>query len=191
MIENLSILLRDSDFPTFWIVWSPLSRFLSSAAEEVFPLYETMAYDVAQTLIYKELHKRMGQPVVKPQSYIDLLKVFIENENVEVQNIAPNMFGIMSEFLKGDAVLQFLCELINLTTSSKSYIRHASVLTITSVLRRNLSMVCESEMLTPVLECLKITSGDTEYPVRVTSIMALEWLAIHQSQIGKEGIVCT
>jgi HEAT repeat protein len=119
--------------------------------------------------------------VVRTRVY-SLLKDLIDDEEDQMRGSAASILGIISQYLQGDQVPELLEELTSLTSSSTWYTRHGSVLTISSVLRHNPSIVSTSPLFSSVLDCLKLASKDEKFPVRETSIKALGRLLIHQSQ---------
>ncbi|KAM7532155.1 hypothetical protein LguiB_035565 [Lonicera macranthoides] len=110
------------------------------------------------------------------------LKDLIDNEDDQIRSSAASILGMISQYLEEYQQPELLEALSDLASSSTWSARHGSVLTISSMLRHNPSMLCASPSFSSVVDCLKDASKDEKFPVRETSIKALGRLLLHQTR---------
>ncbi|THG08932.1 protein ILITYHIA [Camellia sinensis] len=108
-----------------------------------------------------------------------LLKDLIYNDDDQIRASASSILGIISQYMEDGQISELLEELLS-SASSSWFARHGSVLTISSMLRHNPSIICASPMFSAVQNSLKDFLKDEKFPVRETSTKALGRLLLHQ-----------
>ncbi|KAK9292309.1 hypothetical protein L1049_020274 [Liquidambar formosana] len=132
----------------------------------------------------KGVLKHAGKSVsdaVRTRVYI-LLKDLIHQDDDQVRSSAASILGIISLYMEDGQLFDLLQELSILASSPSWSARHGSVLTISSMLRHNASMICMSTEFPSIVGCLKDTLKDEKFPIRETSTKALGRLLLHQTQ---------
>ncbi|KAF8392098.1 hypothetical protein HHK36_022440 [Tetracentron sinense] len=131
--------------------------------------------------VLKHAGKSVGS-TVKSRVYI-ILEDLIHLDDDQVRSSAASVLGTISQYMEESKLLDLLHTLSTMASSSTWSARHGSVLTISSMLRYNPSMVCLSPAFSSVLDCLKDSLKDDKFPVRKTVTKALGRLLLHQAQI--------
>ncbi|KAF8392110.1 hypothetical protein HHK36_022452 [Tetracentron sinense] len=130
--------------------------------------------------VLKHAGKSVGS-TVKSRVYI-ILEDLIHLDDDQVRSSAASVLGTISQYMEESKLLDLLHTLSTMASSSTWSARHGSVLTISSMLRYNPSMVCLSPAFSSVLDCLKDSLKDDKFPVRKTVTKALGRLLLHQAQ---------
>ncbi|XVF57046.1 hypothetical protein PTKIN_Ptkin06aG0171600 [Pterospermum kingtungense] len=132
----------------------------------------------------KGVVKYAGQslsPTTRSRVYT-LLKDLIHHDDDQVRMFASSIMGVVSQYLEESQLSDLLQELLHLTSSSNWADRHGSVLTFSSLLRHNPSVVFTSPQFPSVLLCLKSSLKDEKFPLREASTKALGRLLIYLVQ---------
>lgn len=117
---------------------------------------------------------------VRSRVYI-VLKDIIYHDDDQVRYSAATILGIISQYLEDAQLSEVLIELLNLGSSETWYTRHGSVLTVSSILRHNPSVIVTSPMFSSIIDSLKSSLKDEKFPVRETSTKALGRLLLYQT----------
>ncbi|ONI05050.1 hypothetical protein PRUPE_6G353600 [Prunus persica] len=116
---------------------------------------------------------------VRTRVYLHL-KDLIRNDDDQVRISAASILGITSQYVEDDQLSELLQELSNLPLSLSWSARHGSILTISSMLRHNPSVICTSPEFPSILDQLKSALTDEKFPLRETSTKAFGRLLIHK-----------
>lgn len=117
---------------------------------------------------------------VRSRVYI-VLKDIIYHDDDQVRYSAATILGIISQYLEDAQLSEVLIELLNLGSSETWYTRHGSVLTVSSILRHNPSVIVTSPMFSSIIDSLKSSLKDEKFPVRETSTKGLGRLLLYQT----------
>ncbi|KAM7250092.1 hypothetical protein ACFE04_021975 [Oxalis oulophora] len=128
--------------------------------------------------VLKHAGKNVGS-AVRIRVYSQM-KDLINNEEDQVRICAANILGIISQHMEEDELNDLLEEVLDLASSSSWYARHGSVLSISSLLRRNPSGIAASSLFPDIVGSLKNSLKDEKFPLRETSTNALGRLLLHQ-----------
>ncbi|XAR48876.1 hypothetical protein NMG60_11031843 [Bertholletia excelsa] len=131
----------------------------------------------------KGVLKHAGKSVsntVRSRVYV-FLKDLIHNDDDQIRSSAASILGIISQYMEDSELSELLEDLSSSVSSSSLSARHGSILTISSMLRHNPSMICACTIFS-VTDCLNESLKDEKFPVRETSTKALGRLLLHQVQ---------
>ncbi|KAL6953511.1 eIF-2-alpha kinase activator GCN1, partial [Sarracenia purpurea var. burkii] len=109
-----------------------------------------------------------------------LLKDLIYSDDDQIRASASSILGIISQYMEDAQLYELVEELLKSASSSGWSARQGSVLTFSSMLRHNPSLICASPMFSMVVNFLKDSLKDEKFPVRETSTKALGRLLLHQ-----------
>ncbi|KAK6915301.1 hypothetical protein RJ641_020418 [Dillenia turbinata] len=112
----------------------------------------------------------------------DLLKGLVNNDEDYIRISTASILGIVSQYMENQQLSGLLQELSDLAPSSSWSARHGSVLTLSSILRHNPSMICMLPEFSAIADCLKDALKDEKFHVRETSTKALGRLLLYQIQ---------
>eukprot|EP00257_Ricinus_communis_P017959 XP_015576531.1 protein ILITYHIA [Ricinus communis] len=108
------------------------------------------------------------------------LNDLIHHDDDQVRISSASILGITSQYMEAAQLIDLLQQLSNSASSPSWVSRHGSVLTISSLLRHNPSLVITSAEFPSIIDCLKDGLKDEKFPLRDTSIEALGRLLLHQ-----------
>ncbi|PIA40115.1 hypothetical protein AQUCO_02500083v1 [Aquilegia coerulea] len=111
-----------------------------------------------------------------------LLKDMVHVDDDQIRNCAARVLGTTSQYMEDSEVFDLLKMLAISMSSATWFVRHGSVLTISSMLRHHPSVVCLSPVLPSIVEHLKDTLKDDKFPIRETATKALGRLVLYQSK---------
>ncbi|GMH13085.1 hypothetical protein Nepgr_014926 [Nepenthes gracilis] len=130
--------------------------------------------------VVKHAGKNIGAPA-RTRVY-NLLKNLIDNDDDQVRFSAANILGIISQYIEAEQLSDLLQELACLASSSNWSARHGSVLTLSTMLRHNASVICGSSKFPSVLASLKRNLKDEKFPIRESSVVAIGRFLLYQIQ---------
>ncbi|OVA02254.1 HEAT [Macleaya cordata] len=113
---------------------------------------------------------------------IVVLKDLIHLDDDQVQNFAARVLGTISEYMEDSELFDLLQMLSELMSSPTWSLRHGAVLTVSSILRHNPSMICLAPSFPTIIDHLKDTLKDDKFPVREATTKALGRLLLHQTK---------
>ncbi|PSR89086.1 EIF-2-alpha kinase [Actinidia chinensis var. chinensis] len=118
---------------------------------------------------------------VRTRVYI-VLKDLIYDDDDQIRTYASNILGIISQYMDDDELSELFGELLSSASSPSWSARHGLVLTLSSMLRHNPSMICASPKFSIGVTFLKDCLKDEKFPVRETSTKAFGRLLLRQIQ---------
>ncbi|XP_057471002.1 protein ILITYHIA [Actinidia eriantha] len=118
---------------------------------------------------------------VRTRVYI-VLKDLIYDDDDQIRTYASNILGIVSQYMDDDELSELFGELLSSASSPSWSARHGLVLTLSSMLRHNPSMICASPKFSIGVTFLKDCLKDEKFPVRETSTKAFGRLLLRQIQ---------
>ncbi|GAV69761.1 LOW QUALITY PROTEIN: DUF3554 domain-containing protein/CLASP_N domain-containing protein/HEAT_2 domain-containing protein [Cephalotus follicularis] len=130
--------------------------------------------------VLKHAGKSVGS-AVRTRCYT-LIKDLIHHDDDQVRISASSILGIISQYMEEDELNDLLHEVLSLASSPSWAVRHGSVLTVSSLLRHNPSIICVSLLFPSIVDCLRGSLKDEKFPLRETSTKALGRLLLHQIQ---------
>ncbi|XWS58445.1 hypothetical protein CRYUN_Cryun08bG0034400 [Craigia yunnanensis] len=120
-------------------------------------------------------------PATRTRVYT-LLKDLIHHDDDQVRMFASSILGVISQYMEESQLFDLLQKLLHLFSSSNLADRHGAVLTISSLLRHNPSIVFMSPQSPSILLGLKSSLKDEKFSLRETSTKALGRLLFYQVQ---------
>ncbi|KAF9610038.1 hypothetical protein IFM89_019766, partial [Coptis chinensis] len=109
-----------------------------------------------------------------------ILKDLIHVDDDQIRNCAARVLGTMSQYLEDSELLDLLRMLSSSLSSATWFIRHGSILTISSLLRHHPTGVNLSSVLPSIVDQLKDILKDDKFPIRESATKALGRLILHQ-----------
>uniref|UniRef100_A0A7N0VHG6 TOG domain-containing protein n=1 Tax=Kalanchoe fedtschenkoi TaxID=63787 RepID=A0A7N0VHG6_KALFE len=110
-----------------------------------------------------------------------LLKDLINNDDDQVRSSSAKMLGALSQFLEDSQLADLIQELSGSAVSSNWVSRNGAILTISSLLRKNPSVLCTSAYLPLVLKSIKGTLEDE----KENSVAFMNYVAIFGPSLGE------
>ncbi|CAH9129951.1 unnamed protein product [Cuscuta epithymum] len=109
-----------------------------------------------------------------------LLTDMIHDNDDQIRMCAASILGIVSQYLEDVEVVEVLNGTTNSALSPNWCTRHGAVLTISSILKHNPSIIFSSSSYGAVIDSLKSNLKDEKFPIRETCARAFGRLLYHQ-----------
>lgn len=113
---------------------------------------------------------------------VGLLKDLINLDNDKVQSFAARVLGTISEFMDDSELFDLLQTVSEMMSSPTWSLRHGAVLTVSSILRHNPSLICLAPVFPTIVNHLKDTLKDDQFPIREVTTKAFGRLLLHQTK---------
>ncbi|KAL5712127.1 eIF-2-alpha kinase activator GCN1 [Ranunculus cassubicifolius] len=110
-----------------------------------------------------------------------LLKDFIHVDDDQIRSCSARVLGTMSPYMEETELHNLLQMLTDSMPNTTWFIRHGSVLTISSILRHHPESVYQSSLLSSIIDRLKAALKDEKFPIRETTTKAIGRLLLHQT----------